>query len=152
ELNDAASSTASQTINIAASGVKVTCSVSPPPGENEIRLRAKSMDPIDAIAAARLMAATASVLPTRTWLLDAGVRSRLSSVLRSRSPAELSRAAERPPVRLMVIRMYGRKKLKNELPAAFVGELSGWPLRGRGSRILGSMPFSFSVAAILAAS
>ena len=48
---------------------------------------------------------TAAILPRRIRLRGAGVRRRLSSVLRSRSPAVLSRAAEKPPVRIIVMRM-----------------------------------------------
>ena len=104
ELNEAASSTASQTITTAASGVRVIwacCPLMP----KEIWLNAISIDPIAAMAAVRLIRLTARILPIRIWPRGAGVSSRLSSVLRSRSPAELSRAADNPPVRLIVIRM-----------------------------------------------
>jgi len=48
---------------------------------------------------------TAPIFPSRTRLRGAGVRRRLSNVFLSRSPAELSRAAEKPPVRIIVMRM-----------------------------------------------
>src|SRR5438067_2181648 len=141
QLKDAASSTASQTITTAASGESTTLKApfcAPP---NEIWLSAISIETMAASAAVRLIAVTARILPISTWLRGAGVRRRLSSVFRSRSPADVSRAADSPPVRLIVIRMYGKKKLKNELPAALVGELGGCTVIGRGSSTDGSTTF-----------
>ena len=90
---------------MAASGLKMTCWSWPFPKPNEIWLSAMSIDVIEATAAARLIVVTARILPIRSRPRGAGVRSRLSRVFRSRSPAELSSAADKPPVRLIVIRM-----------------------------------------------
>src|SRR2546427_10996589 len=104
-----------------------------------------------ATAATRLMVVTAPIFPSSTRDRGAGVRSRLSSVLRSRSPAVLSSAAEKPPVRIIVMRMYGRKKLRKEFEAAWTGELSGGAARGGGGRMPGSVPGGLSAAAACAA-
>src|SRR5690242_10295337 len=125
ELKEPARSTASHTMTVAARGVRPTLKLEPAWTPNEIWLSATSIDTMAASAATRLMADTARILPTSTWPRGTGVKSRLSSVLRSRSPADVSRAADSPPVRLMVMRMYGRKKLRKEFPAALTGEQIG---------------------------
>jgi len=51
------------------------------------------------------MALIARIFPSRIRLRGADVRSRLSRVFLSLSPAELSSAAESPPVSTIVIRM-----------------------------------------------
>src|SRR4029077_4084018 len=95
----------------------------------EIWVRPTNSEPMAATAATRLMVVIAAILPRSTRLRGAGVSNRLSRVLRSRSPAVLSRAAEKPPVKIIVIRMYGRKKLRKALDAASTGELKGWVVR-----------------------
>src|SRR5437868_13918779 len=122
ELNETASRTASQIITPEARGLSSTWKAPALPPK-WIWLSAISIEAMAESAAVRLITETARILPTRTWPRGTGVRSRLSSVWHSRSPADVSSAADRPPVRLIVIRMYGRKKLRNELPAALIGEL-----------------------------
>src|SRR3989475_12621639 len=100
-----------------------------------------------ATAATRLMVVIAAILPSSTWIRGAGVSSRLSRVLRSRSPAVLSRAAEKPPVRIIVMRVYGRKKLRKEFEAAWSGGVRGGAARRRGVRVAGRMPRVLSAAA-----
>ena len=104
ELNDTASRTASQIITPDANGLSSTWKAPALPPK-WIWLNAISIEAMAASAAVRLIKETARILPTRTWPRGTGVRSRLSSVLRSRSPADVSSAADRPPVRLIVIRM-----------------------------------------------
>src|ERR1700680_554852 len=115
ELKLAAMRRASQTITGTATGLSVMWPDDPPGPGIEIWVSVTNMEPMAATAATRLMDVIAPILPNSPWLRGAGVKRRLSKVLRSRSPAELSRAAEKPPVRIMVMRMYGRKKLRKAL-------------------------------------
>jgi hypothetical protein len=91
---------ASHTITIAATGLRLTRL--PTRGS---WARVSSIEPIAAMAATRLIRVTARNLPTRIRLRGVGVRRRLSRVFLSRSPAEVSSAAESPPVNTIVIRM-----------------------------------------------
>ena len=105
ELKLTAISRATMTMTGTATGLMARCEEMPASLGRDTCESAMNIEAIAAMAATRLMVVTAAILPSSTRLRGAGVRSRLSSVLRSRSPAELSSAAEKPPVRIMVIRM-----------------------------------------------
>src|SRR5258708_11545537 len=114
-------------MTVAASGLKVTCV--PSSGSWD---KANSIEPIAAIAEARLITLTARIFPSRIRLRGVGVSSRLSRVFLSRSPADASSAAESPPVSTIVIRMYWRKKLRKELSAVLIVEHIGCGFYGLG--------------------
>ena len=92
ELNDTASRTASQIITPDANGLSSTWKAPALPPK-WIWLNAISIEAMAASAAVRLIKETARILPTRTWPRGTGVRSRLSSVLRSGGRVERSRQA-----------------------------------------------------------